>query len=113
MSDSPNSSTVNTLWQRLRDLATLKYEYAKFTLAEKLIMIFSMLILCLIGIFLSMIAIFFLSVAVSHWIAESIGDIWSSIIIAAFYLVVLLLLVSFRKQLIINPVSKFITRLFI
>lgn len=113
MSDNSNSSTVKTLWERLRDLATLKYEYARLTLAEKLTMIFSMLILCLIGIFVSMISIFFLSVAISQWIAESIGVIWSSVIIAGFYLILLLLLVGFRKQLIINPVSKFISRLII
>lgn len=113
MSDNSNSSTVKTLWERLRDLATLKYEYARLTLAEKLTMIFSMLILCLIGIFVSMISIFFLSVAISQWIAESIGAIWSSVIIAGFYLILLLLLVGFRKQLIINPVSKFISRLII
>lgn len=113
MSDNSNSSTVKTLWERLRDLATLKYEYARLTLAEKLTMIFSMLILCLTGLFISMISIFFLSVAISQWIAESIGSIWSSVIIAGFYLILLLLLVGFRKQLIINPVSKFISRLII
>lgn len=113
MSDNSNSSTVKTLWQRLRDLATLKYEYARLTLAEKLTMIFSMLILCLIGIFISMISIFFLSVAISQWIAESIGAIWSSVIIAGFYLILLILLIGFRKQLIINPVAKFVTRLII
>ena len=110
MTDNTTSSSVKTLWERLKLLATLKYDYAKLTLAEKLTMIFAM---CLIGLFMSMFAIFFLSVALSHWIAESIGEAWSSLIVAGIYCVMLLLVVAFRKQLIINPISKFVTRLII
>jgi flagellar biosynthesis protein FlhB len=113
MTDNTTSSSVKTLWERLKLLATLKYDYAKLTLAEKLTMIFAMSLLCLIGLFMSMFAIFFLSVALSHWIAESIGEAWSSLIVAGIYCVMLLLVVAFRKQLIINPISKFVTRLII
>lgn len=110
MSDNTKSQ-VKTLWQRLKELAEYKYEYARLTLAEILVTIIAMLILCFIGIFIAMIVLFFLSTALSNWIAEYTGELWSNIIVVGINLIILLLIIAFRKPLIINPVSKFITRL--
>lgn len=102
---------VQTLWQRLKELITLKYEYTRYTVAEKLTMILAMAALGLITLLMVMVIMFFLSVALSHCLAESVGMVWSSLIVAAIYLVILLVLIALRKQLFINPVSKFITRM--
>lgn len=103
--------SIQTLWQRLKELVTLKLEYTKITLAEKMTIILAMVALGLIAIMIGMIVVFFLSVALSHWLAESMGLVWSSLIVAAIYLVFLLVLVALRKQLFINPVSRFISKL--
>lgn len=110
MSDN-TKSTAKTLWQRLKALAEYKYEYTKLTFAEVLTNIIAMLILCFIGIFIAMIVVFFLSTALSSLLAEHVGALWSSVIVAGINLLILLLAIAFRKPLIINPVCKFVTRL--
>lgn len=102
---------MQSLWLKLKELATLKYEYTKLTVAEKSTILLSMVALGFLAMLIGIIVVFFLSLGLSHWIAESIGYVWSSLIIAGAYLLVLLLLIAFRKQLLINPISKFITRL--
>lgn len=110
MSESTNTP-IKTLWQRLKTLAEYKYEYTRLTLAEILITIIAMLILCIIGIFIATIVMFFLSTALSNWLAEFVRGTWSLIIVAGLNILLLLLVILLRKPLIVNPVSKFITRL--
>lgn len=105
------SSNIQTLWQRIKQLVTLKFEYTRLTVAEKATVLFSMVALAIIMFFLCGAVVLFLSVALSHLLAESVGAVWSSVIVAGIYLVVLLIVVAFRKQLIVNPISRFITRL--
>lgn len=108
---SETQKSVQSLWQRLKELVTLRFEYTKYTVAEKLTMVLAMAALFFISVLILMIAVFFLSVAVQHWMAESIGEVWSSIIVAGFYFVLLLLLIALRKQLFINPICRFISRM--
>ncbi len=105
------TSQVKALWQRLKTLAEYKLEYTRLTLAEILTTIIAMLILCIIGIFIAMIIVFFLSTALSNWLSQYTGELWSSIIVAGINLAILFLVILLRKPLIINPVSRLITRL--
>lgn len=105
------SESLSTLWLKLKQLAQLKYDYAKLTFAEKLTMILAMLALGLVCIFGVAIMLFFLSVALAEWMAASIGMAWACTIIAGIYLIVLVIVVCLRKYLFIDPISRFITKL--
>lgn len=104
--------SMQTLWMKAKELLTLKYEYARLTFAEKLIMILAMVALGFVALLVFMMAVFFLSLALANWMAGAIGMGWSALIVAGIYLVLLVLMVLLRKQIFINPVSRFITRLF-
>ncbi|MBD5255796.1 MAG: hypothetical protein HDS53_06995 [Barnesiella sp.] len=106
-----DSSQIQSLWQRIKQLATLKFEYTRLTVAEKATILLSMVALAVIMFFAGAAVIFFLSVALSHLLAQSVGTVWSSVIVAGIYLFIVLVVFAFRKQLIINPISRFITRL--
>ena len=108
-----DSSQIQSLWQRIKQLATLKFEYTRLTVAEKATILLSMVALAVIMFFAGAAVIFFLSVALSHLLAQSVGTVWSSVIVAGIYLFIVLVVFAFRKQLIINPISRFITRLFL
>ena len=110
MSDK-TSSSVKTLWERFKNLAEHKYEYTRLTFAETLIVILSMMILCFVGIFIAMIILFLVSTVLSKVLAEYTGELWSLVIVSGFNLLILLFVILLRKPLIINPISKFITRL--
>lgn len=105
------SESLSTLWLRLKQLAQLKYDYARLTFAEKLTMILAMLALGLVCLFGVMIMLFFLSVALAELIASSIGMAWACTIIAGIYLIALVVVVCLRKPLFIDPISRFITKL--
>lgn len=103
---------LHTFWAEMKDTFRLNVDYAKLTAAEKLTVLFTTVSIALIGLVLGSMIIFFLSLAVASWIAEGIGHVWAYFIVCGFYVVVLTLAVVFRKQLIINPIAGFISRLF-
>lgn len=106
-----NKETAQSLWIRIKEVLTLKYEYARLTLAEKLTMLLTMLVVGFATLLLLMITLFFMSVALAEWMALSIGMGWSCLIVAGIYLVLVGVLVMFRKQLVADPLSRFITKL--
>lgn len=106
-----NQTSVSTLWQRFKDFLTNKIEYTRLTVAEKLTLLLAMIATCLIVLVGVSATMFFLSVALSNLLRESVGPIWSACIVAGIYVVVLIVIIAFRKQLIVNPIARFVTRL--
>lgn len=105
-------NAAKSMWLRLKELLILKFEYTRLTFAEKLTMLLAMLVICFAGLLMGMITIFFLSVALAEWIALSIGMSWSCLIVAGVYVLMMIGLFAFRKTLVINPISRFVTKMF-
>ena len=85
------------LWQQVKNHISLQLQYSKLTLAEKLTLLASRLIL---------------SGALIVALAAVVGETWiACLIVAAIYLVLLLLVFAYRHSLIIDPVTRFITKL--
>lgn len=110
MSDKQNQ--LNTMWAELRTTLKLNVDYAKLTAAEKLTMLLTTLAFALLAFVLISLIMFFLSIAVVRCMATGVGLIWAYFIMCAFYVVLFVVAVAFRKQLIINPVARFVSRLF-
>jgi hypothetical protein len=108
---SDKESEIKSGWEKLKQLITLKYEYSKLTVAERLTMILAYVAIALLGILMGMGMIFFASVALARWIGDSIGMVWGNLIVAGIYMVILLVILALRKRLIINPISRFITKM--
>lgn len=106
-----NTESIKSLWLKLKQLAQLRYDYAKLTFAEKLTLILAMLALGLVCILLLIVMLFFLSIALAECIGASIGIAWACAIVAGIYLVALIVVICLRKYLFVNPISRFITRL--
>ena len=110
MTDKEESSYMR-LWRLVSRFLALKTEDVKLTLSEKLtILISTLAVAALLGL-LGGIALMLLTFSAANWIAESFGMKWAWLILAGGYLLVLLVVVIFRKPLVINPVSRFVTRL--
>ena len=103
---------LHTLWLEAKDYIRLNLDYAKLTTAEKLTMLLVAVSLCLIGFVLVSLIVFFLSMAVVRWIAQATGITWAYFIMSGFYLLVLVLAFALRKTLIVNPISRFVSKLF-
>lgn len=109
MSEQTNSFAQ--LWTQLKEYGTMKLEYYKLTAAEKVSLLITTIALSLIVGALCVVALFFVSMAVVCLIATGVGFGWAFMIVAGFYVLVLGVVVVFRKQLILNPVCRFVSKL--
>lgn len=113
MSSTNKESAIGTLVKEVKTYIELNVENVKLTAAEKTVRLLSALALVSLIALFAMLALLFLSVAVADFIAESLGSGWAFSIVTGFYLLLMVIVVVFRRNLIINPVSRFITRLFL
>lgn len=100
------------LFDNIKEHAKLELEYSKLTLAEKLSILLSRAIIVAILIIFGAGVLFLLLWAFAKWIIAVTGSLWLGILIAIAVLGLLALLVyGYRKQLITNPVTRFVTKL--
>ncbi|MCM1519707.1 MAG: hypothetical protein NC098_02865 [Lachnoclostridium sp.] len=103
---------LKTLWVEIKDYISLNIDYAKLTVSERMAMLLTAASLCAIVFALVSLMMFFLSMALVRWIAESTGIVGAYLIMFGFYVILLAVVVVFRKAMIINPISRFISKLF-
>ena len=56
-------------------------------------------------------ALVFISIAAGLALSTIIPPLWAFIIVAGFYIIVMVLLICFRTKLLVNPIARFISRL--
>lgn len=113
MSDSNSSNSLQGVYESLRRLVTLNIDYAKLTAAEKVSVLMSTVTFYAIAAAIAVLFVLFISFGVGHLLATTVAPEVAYLYIAAFYLVLLILVVVFRKPLIVDPITRFITKLFI
>ena len=107
-------NSYKELWSECKKYIALQMDYAKLTIVEKITIILSAMTFVGVIIVLSICALFFLSVAFVEWLDMVIKCTWlANIITGAIILVLMLIVICLKKSLIINPMSKFITKLFL
>lgn len=100
------------LFDSIKEHAKLELEYSKLTLAEKLSILLSRAIVVAIFIIFGAGAVLLLLWAFAKWMMAVTGSLWIGVLIAVAVIALLVLLVyGYRKQLIINPVTRFVTKL--
>lgn len=100
------------LFDSIKEHAKLEIEYSKLTLAEKMSILLSRAMIVAILLIFGAGVMLLLLWAFAKWMIALTGSLWLGVLIAAVFVVLLALLVyGYRKQLIINPVTRFVTRL--
>lgn len=111
-----NDKSIESLEQlfiELKRYIGLQKEYVRLELVEKLTLLFSGLVLTLILITLGMMALFYFSFTPAYILAPFVGGLTVSYaIITVFILLLLLSIYLLRKQLIVKPLVRFLTKLF-
>ncbi|MDE7426461.1 MAG: phage holin family protein [Muribaculaceae bacterium] len=107
------SDTLHAAVGKVLRLVQLNIESARLGVAEKVVTFLSAAALTGAKVILGALFLVFASVGVGHLLASSIAPHIAYLLVAAFYLLLFILLIIFRKQLIIDPISRFITRLFL
>lgn len=105
--------SLEQLYIELKKYVSLQKEYVRLELVEKLTILFSGLILTLILITLGMMALFYFSFTMAYILAPHVGGLTISYaIITLFILLLVLCIYLLRKRLIVKPLVRFLTKLF-
>lgn len=104
---------IQNIVEQGKSWATLELEYAKLTLAEKLTMLMTTLIIGLICLLLGMVVLILISFCFVALFANIMSNALAFICVAGIILLLLVLLWVFRDPLLLNPLAKMITRILI
>ena len=112
--DDKSIENFQQLFFEFKKYLELQKKYTKLELTEKLTILFSTLIMILVLIILGMVALFYLLFALAYILEPLVGGLMASFaIIAGINIVLIFLVIIFRKQLIISPMVNFLANLFL
>jgi len=111
--DNQYNNALSALWTIGRRLLRLQCDVARLALAERLTRLISIIALFLIGLILGICVLAFLTLGIGRILSSHIADYWSFLIMAGFYLLLIVAIVAFRKPLLVNPLSRFLTSLIV
>lgn len=113
MSEKSAKSNVAQMIENIKRLITLQLDYARLTATEKLTIILSTMAIYALVVIFGTLTLVFLTLGVGHLLATTIAPHFAYLIVAAFYVVVLIALLLLRKKLFINPIARFLSKLFV
>lgn len=108
-----HDNKFSALWHEVRQYFDLNVEYAKLTVAEKTAILLTAVATATVCGVLVVLVFFFISLAIVYWLGMVMSVALAYTIMGAFYVALLVVAIVFRRQLIINPISRFISKLFL
>lgn len=107
-----NIDNLQQLFVELKKYAELQKDYVKLHLVEKLTILISSLILVFVLVILGIIALFYLSFTLAYVLAPHVGGLMVSYgIITGCIILLIILIILFRKRLIMQPMVNFLANL--
>jgi hypothetical protein len=102
------------LYEDVKKFVTLQTEYVKVEFVEKLTILLSTLMIISLVIILLVIALFYLFFSIAYAVEPLVGSLSLSFgIISVVYFILIDLFLLFRKRIVINPLVKFLSNLFL
>lgn len=112
--DENNIQSIRQLVVELKAYIKMQKEYTRLELTEKLTILLSTMIFAIVLISLGMVVLFYLSFSLAYLLAPHVGGLPAGYaIIAGIILLLAMLIVLFRKRLIVNPLANFLANLFL
>jgi len=109
-----NEIDYKKLFNEARKYFSLEWDYTKLTAVEKLAVLLSAPAFVAVVIIIATFALHYLFSALISVLATAMGCAWGANLIAVGILLVLLMVVfAFKKQLIVDPIARFVSKLFL
>lgn len=105
------TSQVKDLFKLLKRFLTLQLDVARFSLAERVTMLIGGLAIGLIGVLTGGIIVLFLALSAADLFRTLMSPALAHLCVAGSILVLFLLLFILRKPLILNPISRLVTKI--
>ena len=102
------------LFAEIKKYVTLQVDYTKYTVTEKMVVLLSATATALILGALGFGVLFYLSIALADYRAEVLNCQWGAhAIVAGIYALLLMVVVIMRKPIIVDPIARFLSKLFL
>jgi len=110
--DDNSIQSIRQLVKELKAYVEMQKEYTKLELTEKLTILFSSMIFAIVLILLGMVVLFYLSFSFAYLLAPHVGGLpVSYAIVAGIILLFVIVVIIFRKKMIVNPLANFLANL--
>ena len=109
-----NEIDYKKLFTEARRYFSLEWDYTKLTAVEKMAVLLSAIAFVAVVIIICTFVLHHLFTALISVLASALGCTWGAhLIAAAILLIVLLVVFAFKRQLIIDPIARFVSKLFL
>lgn len=105
-----SSAAYRHLYKEARRLVGLEVENARLMLTEKLTMLLGRVTLVAVCFVISACVLIFLSMSISDLLLESFTPWVTYMIVAGFYALLVCIVALFRRQLIVDPIARYLSR---
>ena len=105
-----SSNNYKALWEQLKQLFFLEVDSLKLLITEKLIMLVTSIAFYAVAFIIGTCVVVFATIGIAHLLLEALAPHWVYMIIGGFYLLAGVVLVIFRRQLINDPIARFLSR---
>lgn len=113
MSHESTASILLTMFGRVKRLSSLYVENLRLKSTEKITIILAAVAFYAVAMALGLVCLVFISIGIGHWMATTIAPHLAYLFIAAFYLVLFVLCILWRRQIFIDPIARFISRVLV
>ena len=101
------------LFAEIKKYVTLQVDYTKYTVTEKMVVLSATATALILGA-LGFGVLFYLSIALADYLAEVLNCQWGAhAIVAGIYALLLMVVVIMRKPMIVDPIARFLSKLFL
>lgn len=92
-------------------IAKLYIQSGKLTVTEVLTRILTAAVITFICLLFAIISLAFVSYGVISALSQSLSPVWAYLIVGGFYLMLIIVMIVFKRILIINPIARFLSKI--
>lgn len=107
------SDEIRNLFEQSKQWLVLEVEYAKLTIAEKLTLLLGSLIIGFVCLLLGMVVLIMLAFSLVELFKLMMSPALAYLSTSGVICLLLLILFLLRRQLLLNPISRLITKVFL
>ena len=111
LSSDKNVESIAQLIEVLKHYLGLQAEYVKLDVVDKVVRLLTAATLFIVLMLIIIGGLLFFFFGVAHWLSQYAGLTAAYFIVAAFHLLLFILLIAFRKPLIEKPLVRFLANL--
>lgn len=104
---------ATSIIESVRRLGSLYWENVCLKTTEKITILLAAVAFYAVAMALGLVALVFISIGIGHLLATTIAPHWAYLFIALFYVVLFVMTFVMRRQIFVNPIARFMSRLLV